>query len=168
MPRTFSCPSCGTAIVADDGRCGTCGYATPSSAHAPGDTGEFIALTADVTETLSPRFQNVRLLGQGGMGLVFTARDPGLKRDVAVKVLHPDAAAQPNAHMRFVREAQAAAAVNHPNVVTVYQVGELHATGAPYFVMQFVDGQTLEQAFPHGAPVPEPTARCGRGHRRCV
>jgi len=116
-------------------------------------------LIADLVETLAPRFQGLTRLGQGGMGIVYTARDPLLKRDVAVKVLAPEFREDVGARERFVREAQAAAAVAHPNVVNIFQVGELTATKIPYFVMQFVEGATLEQAYPRGSAAPEPAAR---------
>jgi serine/threonine protein kinase len=153
MTSTVPCPSCGAEIQPDADRCDQCGTDLAKAAA------DIAALTADVSATLTPRFQSVRLLGQGGMGLVYLARDPGLKRDVAVKVLAPEAAADANAHKRFIREAQAAAAVAHPNVVAIHQVGELQASGAPYFVMQYVEGRTLEQEFPRGTPAAEPTAR---------
>ncbi len=93
------------------------------------------------------------------MGIVYTARDPLLKRDVAVKVLAPEFREDVGARERFVREAQAAAAVAHPNVVNIFQVGELTATKIPYFVMQFIEGATLEQAYPRGSAAPEAATR---------
>lgn len=116
-------------------------------------------LIADLIETLAPRFQGLTRLGQGGMGIVYTARDPLLKRDVAVKVLAPEFREDVGARERFVREAQAAAAVAHPNVVNIFQVGELTATKIPYFVMQFIEGATLEQAYPRGNAAPEAATR---------
>ena len=63
-------------------------------------------------------------LGRGGMGIVCRARDPKLNRVVAIKVLAPELAANPNARRRFLREAQAAAAISHPHVVTIHAVDE--------------------------------------------
>ena len=80
------------------------------------------------------------------MGTVFLARDPALKRLVVVKVLSFLALAHDqNARKRFAREAESAAAVSHPNVVNVYQVGELPASGTSYFVMEHIDGPTLDE-----------------------
>src|SRR5690606_5945224 len=69
-------------------------------------------------------YEVYEMLGRGGMGIVFRARDPKLNRVVAIKVLAPELAANPNARRRFLREAQAAAAISHPHVVTIHAVDE--------------------------------------------
>ena len=71
-------------------------------------------------------FRVLRLLGIGGMAAVFEAEDPGLKRRVALKILHPAIAAKPGSNERFLREAQSAAALKHEHVVTIHQVGFAH------------------------------------------
>ncbi|HUY32312.1 MAG TPA: serine/threonine-protein kinase [Pirellulales bacterium] len=83
------------------------------------------------------------VVGRGGMGIVFKAFDESLHRVVAIKVLAPELAASPKSRRRFVREARAAAAVNHPNVVTIHAVDE--QLGMPYLVMEFVSGNTLRE-----------------------
>ena len=80
-------------------------------------------------------------LGAGGMGVVYRARDERLDREVAVKVLPPARFDDPAARARLVREAKAAAALNHPNVCTVHEVGE--ANGQAYIAMELVEGETL-------------------------
>lgn len=90
-------------------------------------------------------FQVIRELGRGGMGIVLQAFDPNLEREVAVKVLSPELANNELARQRFCREARAAAAVTHENIVAVHQVSDDEASGLPYFVMQLVLGETLEQ-----------------------
>jgi serine/threonine-protein kinase len=93
------------------------------------------------------------------MGTVFLGRDPALKRSVAIKVLSPDLARDPVARARFAREAEAAAAFSHPNVVSVYQVGTLAPSGVPYLVMQFVEGLTLQDVLTKGGALAEPRFR---------
>ena len=91
---------------------------------------------------LSPGYILIRRIGSGGMGSVYLARDPVLKRHVAVKLLSRELARDGSARARFQREAQAVASISHPNVVGIYSVGEL-PTGVPYFVMQYVAGPNL-------------------------
>ncbi len=86
-------------------------------------------------------YEILSTLGAGGMGEVYRARDTKLERDVAVKVIHPDAAGDPTAVSRFTREAQAASALNHPNIVSVFDFGECDA--GPYIVMEMIEGRTL-------------------------
>ncbi|MCA9064140.1 MAG: protein kinase [Planctomycetaceae bacterium] len=94
------------------------------------------------------QYEIIELIGRGGMGVVFRARDPRLNRVVAIKVLAPELAAHPNARLRFLREAQAAAAISHPHVVTIHAV-EDHAgekqPALPFLVMECIVGQTLQQ-----------------------
>jgi serine/threonine protein kinase len=101
---------------------------------------------------LAPSFTLVSRLGAGGMGSVYLARDPVLKRLVAVKVLAPALAADTDARARFEREAQAVASITHPNVVAVYSVGALE-NGVPYFVMQYVRGRTLAERIQADGPL---------------
>ena len=82
-------------------------------------------------------------LGQGGMGVVYKARDLRLNRLAALKVLRPDRIASPNGKLRFVQEAQAASALNHPNIITIYDINT--ENGVEYIAMEFVEGQTLEE-----------------------
>src|SRR5947208_6624024 len=100
-------------------------------------------LYTDLVRALAPNIRVLGMAGEGGMALVFVGRDSVLKREVAVKMMSPTLADDPVARKRFTREAEAIAAVSHPNIVNVYQVGELAGRAIPYFVMQFVDGPTL-------------------------
>ena len=86
-------------------------------------------------------YRIISRLGAGGMGEVYRARDERLDRDVAVKVLPSSSFGDPTARARLVREARAAAALNHPNICAVYDVGE--ADGQAYIAMELVEGQTL-------------------------
>ncbi len=89
-------------------------------------------------------------LGAGGMGEVWRARDPSLPRHVALKLLSPEANASPSIRARFVREGRAAAALVHPNIVTVFGAGE--DADRTYLVMELVEGRTFRVASP-GAPI---------------
>src|SRR5204862_2455669 len=90
------------------------------------------------------RFQIVRILGKGGMGTVYLARDERLERPVAVKVLHSEDLATEERRARFMREARTAASIRHQNVATIYEVGETDE-GAPFIVMEYCNGETLAQ-----------------------
>src|SRR5260370_28354809 len=89
------------------------------------------------------RFEVIRVLGRGGMGTVYLARDSRLERPVALKVLRAEDLMTEERRSRFMREARTAAAIRHPNVATIYEVGE--ADGAPYLVMEYCEGGTLAQ-----------------------
>ncbi len=96
-------------------------------------------------------YQLEALLGEGGMGEVFRARDTRLGRSVAIKVIRAERAQRPDFRIRFQREARATAALNHPHICTLYDVGE--EDGASYLVMEYVDGQTLAARLREG-PLP--------------
>jgi serine/threonine-protein kinase len=116
--------------------------------------------TTDETRTMSAPLQLLpagaifahyriaRELGAGGMGVVYRARDEQLDREVAVKVLPPAKFDDPAARARLVREAKAAAALNHPNICTVHEVGE--ANGQVYIAMELVEGETLSARLAKG------------------
>jgi hypothetical protein len=88
-------------------------------------------------------YRVLRVLGAGGMGVVFEAEDPRLKRRVALKVMKPELAAHAQSRHRFLREAQAMAALDHDHVVTVHQVGE--DAGVPFVAMQLLQGESLAE-----------------------
>lgn len=89
-------------------------------------------------------FEIVRILGKGGMGTVYLARDQRLGRHVALKVLNASELAYDDRKARFLREAKSAAAVRHPNVATIYEVDETD-DGVPFIVMEYCEGETLSQ-----------------------
>ena len=87
------------------------------------------------------KFEIVRLLAQGSMGEVYVGRDPILGREVAIKVIHTSASMGPQARERFANEARAAGVLNHPNIVTIYEMGE--EQGVLYLAMELVKGEDL-------------------------
>jgi hypothetical protein len=113
----------------------------------------------ELREALAPELHLLDRLGSGGMGDVFLARDPVLKRNVAVKVLAQQFGPSGPARERFSREAEAAAAVAHPNVVPIYRVGTLPRSELGYIVMAHVDGPTLRELVPAGTVASESEVR---------
>ena len=88
-------------------------------------------------------------LGHGGMGVVYTAHDPRLKRQVAIKLLPPDLTSDETAKQRFLQEAQAASALDHPNICTIHEINETD-DGQLYLVMAYYEGETLKERIDRG------------------
>ena len=107
-------------------------------------TRTYIVLTKG---TMVSHYRIIEKIGAGGMGEVYLAEDTKLKRQVALKFLPQHLSVNDDAKARFTREAQAAAALDHPNIVTVYEVSEYHRR--PFFAMQHVGGPSLRD-FIHG------------------
>ena len=101
-------------------------------------------------------YEVLSLLGAGGMGEVYRARDTRLGREVAIKVLPAERMADENRRRRFVQEARAASALNHPNIVTIYEIES--ADGIDFIVMEYVPGQEPRRAH----PAPGDASRRGR------
>ena len=105
-----------------------------------------------------PDYQIIKLVGRGGMGVVFKARQIGLNRTVALKMILSGRLAGPEEIRRFRGEAQAAAALRHPNIVAIHEVGE-HG-GQHYFTMDYVEGCSLAQRIRHRPLPPDQAAQC--------
>src|SRR5262245_59977916 len=97
------------------------------------------------------RYQVVRRLGEGGMGAVFLARDPAIDRDVAIKLMRTGFDVT-DLRDRFTREAKSIGRLHHPNIVTVFDVGE--HDGEPFIAMEYVEGQTLAKVIANAMAVP--------------
>jgi predicted Ser/Thr protein kinase len=156
MTDAKTCPTCGAPLAADapGGACPKCllgaGFATGSGGGAPA------ADRVPTPEELAPRFPGLaidRLLGRGGMGVVYKARHKALDRDVALKVLPASVAADPHFAERFQREARALARLHHPNIVLVHDFGQ--SDGLFWLVMEYVDGTNIRQAMKAGAIGPQ-------------
>ena len=114
-------------------------------------------------------YEIVSFIGAGAMGVVYKARDTRLGRDVAIKVLPPVFARDPDRLARFEREARAVAAINHPNILSVHDIGsadvvddEQGPSRATYMITELLDGDTLRARLAQG-PLPRaraPTSRC--------
>lgn len=114
---------------------------------------------SDLTGTvLDNKYELVRLLGEGGMGTVYEAKHLLIGRRLAVKFLHAQYVTSKEVVTRFQREAQAAAAIGHENIIEVTDMGTT-AEGAPYIVMEFLDGQDVREALSQNGPIP-PNRAC--------
>ncbi|MBK5257619.1 MAG: protein kinase [Vicinamibacteria bacterium] len=132
----MECPSC-NAQLADDARfCQRCGAAVVAASVEPSDP-----LREALTLALGRQYEVAGLLGKGGMGAVYLAREAALEREVAIKVLPPDRGTTQDSRDRFRREARTAARLSHPNIVPLYTFGDVD--GTLYFVMGYVKGESL-------------------------
>lgn len=150
MATAPTCPRCGATLAADapQGLCVCCllqqGIGSESTAAGAGEAGRFVPpAPAELAEQF-PQLEILELMGSGGMGAVYKARQRQLDRLVALKILPPVMANQPAFAERFAREARAMARLCHPHIVWLLDFGQ--TAGIHYLTMEFVDGVTLRQA----------------------
>ena len=146
--RSNACPKCGAdlPVEATAGLCPRCLMAGALAQTMP-DTLPMTDRERPSPAELAPHFPHLDILeylGRGGMGVVYKARQKSLNRLVALKLLAPERVGDERFAQRFAKEAQALAALNHPNIVTIYDFGQ--AGGFYYLLMEFVDGVNLRQA----------------------
>jgi serine/threonine-protein kinase len=135
--------------------------ASERSGADPGDDADLVAPPVDAEGLFAGRYRIVRLLGRGGMGVVYQAEDVRLKRFVALKFLAAIVSAHTQARSRFLREAQSAAAIDDPHVCTVYEAGE--DQGRAYIAMAFIDGPTLRDRIAQGPLAIDEAVAIARG-----
>ncbi len=182
MSESRRCPQCDAEIPVNSpaGLCPRCllkasadsqsaGAAEPGPTNISPPASGFVPPTVEELAPLFPQLEILELLGKGGMGAVYKARQPGLDRLVAVKILPPEISHDPAFAERFQREARALARLSHPHIVAVYDFGQTLDVGWPpsavsnndakadgrgrpsyYIVMEFVDGANLRQAMRTG------------------
>jgi len=147
MPDNNNCPQCGTPLPfgALAGLCPACLLKMGAAADTVTDAKQKAFVPPSVAELAAkfPQLEILELVGKGGMGAVYKARQKQLDRIVALKILPPGIGDEPAFAERFAREAKALAKLNHPNIVTLYEFGD--AGGQFYFLMEFVDGLNLRQ-----------------------
>jgi len=121
------------------------GFTDAGPMHTPGNRTS-VEASQPLTGRLVGHYQILSRLGAGGMGVVYKARDTHLDRFVALKVLPPGPVADPDRKRRFVQEAKAASALNHPNIITIHDIAS--GNGVDFTVMEYVQGKTLDQLIP--------------------
>lgn len=147
----MKCPKCQTEILDDSRFCSKCGTPIRPSEEI------FVSCTRTILRpmeelppgtTLAGKYKIIEVLGRGGMGIVYKAEDTKLKRSVALKFLPPELIQDEEAKERFVLEAQAAAALSHPNICTIHEIDE--EEGKSFISMECVEGQSLRSKIEKG------------------
>ncbi|MEL6108246.1 MAG: serine/threonine-protein kinase [Planctomycetota bacterium] len=143
------CPTCGTGLETS-GECNVCllqlGIGDPTSDFV----GESSLPSVEELNAQFPQLEVKRLIGRGGMGAVYHARQTSLDRDVALKVIHKKVSSDAAFVERFAREAKTLAKLSHPNIVTIFDFGQ-SPDGTAYLVLEYVDGIHLREAISGGS-----------------
>jgi len=140
----MKCPKCKAENPDTKQFCGDCGTQLSSLSV----TKTLQTPPASSGQTIAGKYKILSELGRGGMGVVYKAKDTRLKRTVALKFLPAELTKDKAAKMRFIQEAQAAAALEHPNICTVYEVDE--ADGQTFIAMSYIEGQSLKDKLKEG------------------
>jgi serine/threonine protein kinase/tetratricopeptide (TPR) repeat protein len=135
------CSQCGAELETSYTQCPTCGIEISSTDESNHEL--------KVGTVISDKYEVLRLLGRGGMGEVYLAKDLHLERMIAIKTLSKELAGEGEHKARFIREARMASALNHPNILTVYEVGSFGSV--LFMASEYVEGQTLRQVIRNGS-----------------
>ena len=155
MNTSVPCPQCGVAVPGDapGGSCPSCLLRQAMGPTVAGVAGVGAEPVEGELAGVFPQFQILELIGSGGMGRVYKVMQPGLGRVAALKVLMPELAKDPSFVERFTREGRALARLQHPNIVSVFDIGETR--GYCWLLMEYVDGVNLRQVMQSGSLSPK-------------
>lgn len=142
-----SCPQCGSAMPAFETRCSACGFQRSVTTAEQRDS-----LRERLQAGIGVAYELMDMIGKGGMGVVFRAKEKSLERDVALKVLAFDPLLVPEAFARFEREAKLAARLDHPHIVPIFAVGQ--GQGIAFYTMRLVRGGSLEELLARETKLP--------------
>ena len=142
----MKCPKCQAAVSDDSQFCGKCGASLEGEAQTRTIQGPSALFKKD--QLIAGKYRIIQKIGEGGMGVVYKAQDTKLDRPVALKFLPPEMTRDPASKKRFIQEAKAAAALNHPNITVVYEIGE--DEGQTFIAMEFIEGKTLRERIESG------------------
>jgi serine/threonine protein kinase len=158
----MECPKCHAENKEDYHFCSNCAMPLGKLGAEQASLTKTLETTVHVLKAgglIAGKYRILEEIGRGGMGIVYKVEDTQLKRTAALKFLSPDSTAIPSREKRFAQEAQTASALNHPNICTIYEVGE--AEGNSYIAMEYVDGRPLDRMIPPGGLPPEDVLRFG-------
>lgn len=147
----IQCPKCHSENPADTRFCGNCAAPLPAAqeiAFSKTRTIQQPPTSISRGTTLAGKYRIIEPIGKGGMGVVYKAEDTKLRRTVALKFLPPELAESPEAGERFIREAQAAAALSHPHICTIHEISE--EEDQSFIVMEYIEGESLRQKINNG------------------
>jgi len=142
------CPKCQFDNPDDTVYCGKCATPLKSSGDIPMSQTKTIVSPLEEGRPVAGKYRITGKLGEGGMGVVFRAEDTRLKRAVALKFLPPELTRDPEAKERFFREAQAAAALAHPNICTIHEINE--DEGKSFIAMEYIEGRSIREKIKKG------------------